>query len=316
MNLTFYVFEESKPKKIEEQIAPSKWQEKLDWVNIRGRDQSEISKFVNEIPFLKKAEDYLIHPEYYSAPKTFDEFVAFNIILSNEKDIYSPVFITFLVFDKLVITVIPQTVDFHEGKSISDLTSKKFYNIRHYLFYLLTTDLLSKSLKNMGKARLLLNKLFSRLEKESNKVLSSEVMDCKRNIEQLADIIEDQYVGFNIILSVGEKIRHQEDLEELKEIIQNFKGLSQIMMRLEEKAESLRIQFMLYQQERTTRKINTLTIVQSIFVPLTFLAGVYGMNFKYMPELEWKYGYFITWGVFVLISGISFFLFKKKKWFN
>jgi magnesium transporter len=60
--------------------------------------------------------------------------------------------------------------------------------------------------------------------------------------------------------------------------------------------------------------MTTLTIVSVIFIPLTFLAGVYGMNFKYMPELEHPYGYFILLGVMFCI-GIGMFIFiKMKKW--
>jgi len=60
--------------------------------------------------------------------------------------------------------------------------------------------------------------------------------------------------------------------------------------------------------------MKVLTVFAAFFIPLTFLAGVYGMNFKYVPELEFKYSYPIFWGV-VLIVGVTLFLyFKRKKW--
>jgi magnesium transporter len=60
--------------------------------------------------------------------------------------------------------------------------------------------------------------------------------------------------------------------------------------------------------------MKVLTIIATIFMPLTFLAGVYGMNFKYMPELEWPWGYFACLGVMLLITLIMILYFKKKKW--
>jgi magnesium transporter len=65
---------------------------------------------------------------------------------------------------------------------------------------------------------------------------------------------------------------------------------------------------------RLNAVMKVLTIIATIFMPLTFLAGIYGMNFKYMPELEWKWGYFLI--LFVMFGiGISMlFYFKKKKW--
>ena len=57
-----------------------------------------------------------------------------------------------------------------------------------------------------------------------------------------------------------------------------------------------------------------LTIFASIFIPLTFLTGIYGMNFEYMPELTWKYAYFCLWGLFLAIPLALLRYFKKKKW--
>lgn len=61
--------------------------------------------------------------------------------------------------------------------------------------------------------------------------------------------------------------------------------------------------------------MKTLTITATIFIPLTFIAGIYGMNFKYMPELEWRWGYFSIWAVMIGVVGVMFFHFKRKKWF-
>jgi magnesium transporter len=65
---------------------------------------------------------------------------------------------------------------------------------------------------------------------------------------------------------------------------------------------------------RLNAVMKVLTIIATIFMPLTFIAGIYGMNFKYMPELEWKWGYPMVW---LVVIGISIFMlayFKKKRW--
>ena len=58
-----------------------------------------------------------------------------------------------------------------------------------------------------------------------------------------------------------------------------------------------------------------LTIVSTIFIPLTFLVGVWGMNYKWMPELEWQYGYLFAWIVMAIIGIIVYLYFRKKKWY-
>jgi magnesium transporter len=60
--------------------------------------------------------------------------------------------------------------------------------------------------------------------------------------------------------------------------------------------------------------MKVLTIMASIFIPLTFFAGIYGMNFDYIPELKFKYSYFILWGIFILIVIGMVIYFRRKKW--
>ncbi|MCG2749815.1 MAG: magnesium/cobalt transporter CorA [Desulfobulbaceae bacterium] len=61
--------------------------------------------------------------------------------------------------------------------------------------------------------------------------------------------------------------------------------------------------------------MKVLTIIATIFIPLTFIAGVYGMNFKYMPELDWRWGYFAVLSFMFLIGSLMGYYFKVKKWF-
>jgi len=60
--------------------------------------------------------------------------------------------------------------------------------------------------------------------------------------------------------------------------------------------------------------MKVLTIIATLFIPLTFVAGIYGMNFKYMPELEWHWAYPAVWLVMVTVAVIMLIYFRKKKW--
>ncbi len=65
---------------------------------------------------------------------------------------------------------------------------------------------------------------------------------------------------------------------------------------------------------RTNEVMKFLTVIGTIFMPLTFLVGVYGMNFKHFPELEWHNGYFFLWGAMITLSLLMVAYFKKKRW--
>jgi len=66
---------------------------------------------------------------------------------------------------------------------------------------------------------------------------------------------------------------------------------------------------------RMNHIMKQLTVVSTIFIPLTFLVGVWGMNFRFMPELEWKYGYLVSWVVMIAAGVGSYIYFRRKKWY-
>jgi magnesium transporter len=65
---------------------------------------------------------------------------------------------------------------------------------------------------------------------------------------------------------------------------------------------------------RMNEVMKVLTIIATIFIPLTFIAGIYGMNFEFMPELKWKGGYFMLWGVIIIVALLMVWFFRRKKW--
>jgi len=65
---------------------------------------------------------------------------------------------------------------------------------------------------------------------------------------------------------------------------------------------------------RMGQVMKLLTVISTIFIPLTFIVGIYGMNFHHMPELEWRYGYYGVMGFMAMLSFAMLGWFKRKKW--
>jgi magnesium transporter len=65
---------------------------------------------------------------------------------------------------------------------------------------------------------------------------------------------------------------------------------------------------------RMNEVMKVLTIIATIFIPLTFIAGVYGMNFEFMPELKWRWAYFGVWGVIFVVAVAMVIYFRRRKW--
>jgi magnesium transporter len=81
------------------------------------------------------------------------------------------------------------------------------------------------------------------------------------------------------------------------------------------RAEGATNMFFSYQGHRMNEVMKVLTIVATIFIPLTFIAGIYGMNFENMPELSWKHGYLAILCIMALVGMGMLLYFRRKKWF-
>lgn len=96
-----------------------------------------------------------------------------------------------------------------------------------------------------------------------------------------------------------------------------FDHIIQVIDIMEIQRDNLNSLHELYLSELSLRMNNVmkvLTVIATIFIPLTFLVGVYGMNFDVLPELHWPFGYYALWGLMLLITGLLLWYFRKKRW--
>lgn len=91
--------------------------------------------------------------------------------------------------------------------------------------------------------------------------------------------------------------------------------LSSMVESSREMTTDIRDNYISINSNRMNSIMMTLTVITTIFMPLTFIVGVYGMNFDNMPELHWKYGYFLILGLMAIIGLVMYLWFKRKGWF-
>lgn len=146
--------------------------------------------------------------------------------------------------------------------------------------------------------------------------------DILKDIEQFK---RETHLIRKTILPIKEFIAKVE-LEQFKLIhkkqIKYFQELKDLCLTLLDSCDQIEVRlesninlFFSVQGHRMNQVMKTLTVVATIFIPLTFIAGVYGMNFSNMPELNWKWGYFVVWGIMLIASILMLYYFRKKKWF-
>lgn len=141
-----------------------------------------------------------------------------------------------------------------------------------------------------------------------------EVMINKRNLLHLIKIIlpfRESMLQLKSIQSPFIDESNKIYFEDVRDHLSTAKESLELYFELN---KSLRESYQSSISFKTNKVMQLLTIISTLFIPLTFIVGVYGMNFVNMPELSYRYGYFIVWGIMIIITVLLVFYFKRKKW--
>lgn len=138
--------------------------------------------------------------------------------------------------------------------------------------------------------------------------LRKEILTIRSWMSPVRDLISRLIQSDSNLFANDTKIFLRDALDHAQEVHETLQIQRELAFNLME-------MYMSSMSNRMNEVMKVLTIMASIFIPLTFIAGVYGMNFKFMPELEWKYGYFLSLGLMLMVFMGLLLYFKKKRWF-
>lgn len=134
-----------------------------------------------------------------------------------------------------------------------------------------------------------------------------ELISMKRNISPLRELLSTIKRSDTVLLK-EDTLRYYDD------IYDHVLRVTDALESYREIIASMQDVYLSSISNKMNETMKVLTIFASIFIPLTFIAGVYGMNFEYMPELKWRWGYPVLWSVFISTGLGLLVFFKKKKW--
>jgi magnesium transporter len=137
--------------------------------------------------------------------------------------------------------------------------------------------------------------------------IRKDMLYLRRYIWPMREILNSMQRGETKLISVDVQRSLRTLYEHLAQVIDTIEILRETM-------SSLLDIYLSSISNKLNEVMKVLTVISTIFMPLTFLVGVYGMNFRHMPELEWRYGYLMVWGVIALIVIGMLIYFRKKKW--
>ncbi len=181
-----------------------------------------------------------------------------------------------------------------------------------YLFFLILDAIIDNYEKTFQEIIDHNDKLFENSNIKPTPEFTSVVEERKQEIFKLKKATKSLRDTITKIERVDLEYFNAKYFEELKEQVNNL--IADIDFELQELESKINLIFSI-QGHHLNEIMKTLTIFSIIFIPITFLAGIYGMNFENMPELKTEYGYFILLGLMLSITILILIYFKRKKWF-
>lgn len=162
-----------------------------------------------------------------------------------------------------------------------------------------------------GKGEVLEEELFKKNPREG---ITEEIQLLKREIMRVRKAVQPLRESIKLLEKSEHPLIHPKTRNYLRDLSDHTVQVTESIEIYREVIWSLMEMYMATASNRMDEVMKVLTIMASLFIPLTFIAGVYGMNFQYMPELEFRYAYFVVLGVMVLIAIGMLWYFKRKKW--
>ncbi|MEL0456640.1 magnesium/cobalt transporter CorA [Flavobacteriaceae bacterium SZ-1-7] len=144
--------------------------------------------------------------------------------------------------------------------------------------------------------------------------ISQDIQNLKREILRVRRAIFPLREVVSRIEKDQNNLIHEKTLTFYRDVYDHLIQVSENIDIYREMIWSLMDMYMTTISNKMNEVMKVLTIMASIFIPLTFIAGIYGMNFEYIPELQYRYSYFILWGVMIVLFIAMLIYFKRKKW--
>lgn len=308
-----------------EDLKKCVFRDKTNWLNLHGLNDIEI---IEAIGAFFKIDNFLLSDILNTTRRTKVEESSTNLFFNiksllptENSDNISAEQISFLIQDGILISFQEKRSDFftHIRERIRDHSGMVRLKKADFLLYLLLDAIMENfyvTIENEeDKVEELINlskssadpEILIRIEKHRDNFnfLKRSIIPLRDSLFAIKSLKEDK--GFKIIEQetfIYFSRLHQKTLELLEQIDSDMGML-----------ESASNFFFSSQSHKMNEIMKTLTIVSAIFIPLTFIVGVYGMNFEHMPELKYENGYYTVIGVMVLIGIIMIFYFRKRRWF-
>lgn len=280
------------------------------WIDLQDPTDAEIASIRAEFPLNRFALEDALEQGHWSRAEHYPEH-AFITLRSPSHPDQPDEFterVSLFLFPDTVITL--SRAGTHALNLVWPQVGRETVNTRSEVVYELLDATADTFLTTADSLEAQLDALEEKIFRDPRFNPVEEVFDFKYLIGQVRRLAAEARDATALL------VRHaaETDLVRYRDAQDSFTRGSSRLDSLRDALSSLLDLHLSLQSQRMNEVMRTLTAVSIIFLPLTFLAGVWGMNFEHMPELRLPYGYALAWSSFLVVGGLLAYFFKRRGW--
>jgi magnesium transporter len=294
--------------------------DQITWINVNGLNLSEeISKLGNYYDIHPLVMEDILNTDHRPKVDEYDNyiFVILKMLYYNKEKQFTIEHISLIVGDNYVLTFQESEEDIFNfvRERIANPDSRIRSSKSDYLAFALIDTIVDNYftvIEDFGeKIETLEDLLFDESPEDSTpkeiQFLKREILRIRRSVFPLREVISRLEKSEHPVIEDKTRAFFRDVYDHVIQINENIEIYRDMVWGLMD-------MYMTTVSNKMNAIMKVLTIIATIFIPLTFVVGVYGMNFEYMPELHYPHGYYVVWGVMILLFLMMLYYFRRKKW--
>ena len=325
VNITLTEFDENKFETCEihsvEEIEPYTDTPQITWVNVCGLHDTELIKQIGEkFSIHPLVLEDILNTETRPKIEVTDKyvFIAMKMLTynNNESEIVTEQ-VSFILGDTFVFSFLEKSDNIFNP--IKERITNNYGRVRKqqsdYLFYALMDVVVDQYFLVLEQIEhnieLLDDEVITSTDQsqiEKIYILKNKLLMTRRSIWPLREI-------FTRLIREESALINKKIMPYLRDLLDHTIQVTETIELQREITNGIMETHLSMMSFKMNEVMKVLTIIATIFIPLTFIVGIYGMNFPNMPEMKWPWAYFAVWGVMISVVLVMLLYFRRKNWF-
>ncbi|MEM6631086.1 MAG: magnesium/cobalt transporter CorA [Bacteroidota bacterium] len=312
------------PEFIEEETAirfeRNSIREGILWLNLQGVHQVDVVQDISrQFGLHVLTQEEIVNTEQRPKLEFFEPYIFMPLKMiypSVKSDSFIVEHLSLVLGENFVLTFQEQSRDvFHPIRErLKDVKSRIRNRGTDYLFYALVDAVISNYFAYADRVEEQVAALEVEIYAKTNSLQLKQIQQLQSDVNQILRYLLSLREFSTFFLRSDSTLIQEETHIFVRDLADDIATLKEQMETNREQLRNLRDLYLALVNHRMNEVVKTLTIISTIFIPLTFLSGIYGMNFSYIPELQFRYGYFYLLGIMIVMVLGMMVYFRYRKW--